>query len=130
MCALIYAKKLKYKLKILNSEWEWEWSFNKQLCYCPVNGNDNMDTLDLISAANQAFGLLSGLITVYNFAVGRRKRRNIDIKPNLEWTLCYIPLWNSYQKYRKSNFSERTQNSDKSAFEWTMCYIPIEGTKN
>ena len=50
--------------------------------------------------------------------------------PNFEWTLCYIPLWNSYEKYRKSNFRERTQNSDKSAFEWTMCYIPIEGTKN
>ena len=72
--------------------------FSKQMCYCPSNRNDmslgSMATPDLITAANQGLGLLSGAITLYNFIQGRRRKRKKRRKrfdQNFEWTECYIP---------------------------------------
>ena len=72
--------------------------FSKQMCYCPSNRNDmslgSLATPDLITAANQGLGLLSGAITLYNFIQGRRRKRKKRRKrfdQNFEWTECYIP---------------------------------------
>ena len=54
----------------------------------------SMAAPDLITAANQGLGLLSGAITLYNFIQGRRRKRKKRKKrfdQNFEWTECYLP---------------------------------------
>ena len=66
--------------------------FHRQMCYCPRNpGNTNRsnDPDDLFNSVNSILGAISGVITVFNFVNGRRRKRRSPTDFALQ--TCYVP---------------------------------------
>ena len=68
--------------------------FHRQTCYCPRRPGSlterSTDNEDIFNSVNSILGAISGVITVFNFVQGRRrKKRSHNNKFALQ--TCYVP---------------------------------------
>ena len=68
--------------------------YHRQTCYCPRRPGSlterSTDNEDIFNSVNSILGAISGVITVFNFVQGRRRKKRSH---NNEFALqtCYVP---------------------------------------
>ena len=67
--------------------------FHRQMCYCPRHpgamNQRSTDADDIFSSVNSILGAISGVITVFNFVNGRRRKKRSSKEFALQ--TCFVP---------------------------------------
>ena len=85
--------------------------YHRQTCYCPRRPGSlterSTDNEDIFNSVNSILGAISGVITVFNFVQGRRRKKRSH---NNEFALqtCYVPEIPSVLEGLLKNFCLQT----------------------